>query len=64
MEMTHEALEAVRGIRANFLPRRVKVFNRPEWGCLLVKAGGEAWIVDQFGTIIRLADQVGVKVSL
>lgn len=57
--------EAIRGIRANFLPRRVMVFDRTrEWGGALVKAGGEVWSVSQSGAIHRHADQVGVRRSL
>ncbi len=50
--------EAIRGIRANFLPRQVKVFDRTrEWGGALVKGGGEVWMVGSDGEIHRLADQ-------
>jgi hypothetical protein len=49
-----EVEAAIRGIRANFLPRRVMVFDRTaEWGGALVKAGGETWSIGDRGEIHR-----------
>lgn len=63
-EFNPAVADAIRGIRANFLPGRVMVFDRTrEWGGALVKAGGEVWTVSSDGSIFRHADQVGVKVS-
>ena len=54
--------DAIRGIRANFLPGRVMVFDRTrEWGGALVKAGGEVWTVGHNGNIRRHDDQVGAQ---
>ena len=56
--------EAIRGIRANFLPRQVMVYDRTrQWGGALVKAGGEVWTISSDGSIYRHADQVGVRIS-
>lgn len=64
-QFTPAVAEAIRGIRANFLPRQVMVFDRTrEWGGALVKAGGEVWTVSKDGSIYRHADQVGVRTSL
>lgn len=50
--------DAIRGIRANWPPRKVMVFDRMrEYGVALVKAGGGTYVVHPTGGITKLEEE-------